>query len=373
MLPKIFSSIKILHKSTQRPNNLLSIPFKRRFTQSTSNPPWSSWNSWNTTSYIYPIPSKVKIIEVGCRDGIQNESNDYIVPVDSKFNLLSKLSETGITNMEGGAFVHPKWVPQMATSDEVFSLINGNLKTNAANKSITYSGLVPNTTGLKKAMNFDINEVIMITAASEEFAKKNMNCTIAESLKRCDDVIKMAHEKNIRVRTAISCCLGCPYEGSIDRQLVCDIVEQLDDMDCDEIAIADTIGIGTPGLTYKLMNDVKERMEVQKGKKGFIGDKIAGHYHNTYGQALNNILTSLAFGVSTFDCSVAGLGGCPYAKGLFVYSFCAVVVFLCKDIDVSVLFCFYLVLNGKQVRQEMFPLKMLFICYTHWELTLGLI
>jgi hydroxymethylglutaryl-CoA lyase len=248
--------------------------------------------------FSHPIlPKHVKIIEVGPRDGLQNEKE--FVDNSIKVELINQLSEAGFKNIEAAAFVSPKWVPQMSGSADVMQQIQRQAGT-------IYSALVPNLQGLEKAIENKAQEVVIFGAASEAFSQKNINCSIAESLKRFEPVAKEALNQGLLLRGSISCSLGCPYEGLISPQTVQQVAQSFLDMGCHEIDIADTIGVGTP-------NQVKSLYE-------FLGksiplNKLSGHFHDTYGQSLANIYAALEVGIRIFHSSVAGLGGCPYAKG----------------------------------------------------------
>jgi hydroxymethylglutaryl-CoA lyase len=243
------------------------------------------------------LPKKVKIVEVGPRDGLQNEKS--FVDDAIKISLINQLSAAGFSNIESAAFVSPKWIPQMAGSELVMKGISRR-------PGVIYSVLVPNMQGLDKALEAKADEIVIFSAASETFAQKNINCSIDESISRFIPVAKKAKDMGILVRGSISCSLGCPYEGPIQSDRVLHAVRQMADLGCNEIDIADTIGVGTP-------NQVKTLFE--KIGAIFPIDRLSGHFHDTYGQALANIYASLEVGISTFHSSVAGLGGCPYAKG----------------------------------------------------------
>ena len=241
-------------------------------------------------------PAEVKIVEVGPRDGLQNEQ--LSIDVTTKVALINQLANAGIKYIEAGSFVSPKWVPQMAGSDEVFAKLSKD--------STTYAALTPNMQGLQRAMECDVKEVAVFAAASEGFSQKNINCTIDESLERFAPVVSTANKSGIAVRGYISCVLGCPYEGAIAPDQVAELTDKLLNMGCYEVSLGDTIGVGTAGSTQRLL----ERLLGQ-----FPADKLAVHMHDTYGQALSNILIALQHGISVIDSSVAGLGGCPYANG----------------------------------------------------------
>jgi hydroxymethylglutaryl-CoA lyase len=239
----------------------------------------------------------IRVVEVAPRDGLQNER--ALVSTSTKVELINRLTAAGITHIEATSFVSPKWVPQLADAAEVMRQITRKPGT-------VYSALVPNTKGFENALAAKIDEVVIFTATSETFSQKNINCSIAESFDRFAPVALAAKEYHLRLRGSISCALGCPYQGDISVTAVADIVRRLRDLGCDEIDIADTIGVGTA-------NQVKE--VIRAAAQEFSIDHLAGHYHDTYGQALANILASLEVGLSIFHSSVAGLGGCPFAQG----------------------------------------------------------
>jgi hydroxymethylglutaryl-CoA lyase len=243
------------------------------------------------------LPQKVKLVEVGPRDGLQNEKET--IPAEVKIALINRLSAAGFPNIEAASFVSSKWVPQMATSAEVMARIERRPGT-------IYSVLVPNMKGFEAAVSARADEVVIFGAASEAFSQKNINCTIAESIARFDEVARAAKAHGIRLRGSVSCSLGCPYEGEVAPEAVADVVRRMRDLGCDEIDIADTIGVGTAGQVRRLFGHLSAVFPI---------DRLAGHFHDTYGQALANILAALEAGVSIFHSSVAGLGGCPYAKG----------------------------------------------------------
>lgn len=242
-------------------------------------------------------PAKVKVVEVGPRDGLQNEKET--IPVDVKVELVNRLSAAGFANIEAASFVSPKWVPQMATSTEVMQQITRRPGT-------LYSALVPNMKGFDAALAAGADEVVIFGAASEAFSQKNINCSIAESIARFADVAQAAKAHGLRLRGSISCALGCPYQGEVAPDAVADVVRRMQDLGCDEIDIADTIGVGTAGRVKQVFERVA---------RDFPLERLAGHFHDTYGQALVNIYAALDVGVAIFHSSVAGLGGCPYAKG----------------------------------------------------------
>ena len=243
------------------------------------------------------LPHQVKIVEVGPRDGLQNEAQP--VPAAVKIALIDRLSAAGVPVVEATAFVSPKWVPQMADNADVMAGITRRA-------GVSYPVLVPNLKGLEAALAARAEEVVVFGAATESFSRRNTNCSIAEGLARFEAVARAARDAGLKVRGDISVCLGCPYEGTVDPQAVVDVARALDAMGCYEITICDTIGVGTPGVTRAVFEAVARHVPVTR---------LAGHFHDTYGQALANIYAALTLGVATFDSSVAGLGGCPYAKG----------------------------------------------------------
>ncbi len=247
----------------------------------------------NTMNY----PKQITIIEVGPRDGLQNES--VFVPTSNKIELINSLSQTGLKQIEVTSFVSEKAIPQLADNEQVFSSIDRS-------SNVSYSALVPNEKGMLKALNAHVKEIALFTAASEAFNQRNINCSIAESIARFVPVINRAKEHKIKVRGYISCALGCPYEGTISPQQVEQVVKKLLDLGVDEISLGDTIGVGTSKQTQLLLDTILPILSL---------NQVAMHFHDTYGQAIANILTSLQYGVHRFDSSIAGLGGCPYARG----------------------------------------------------------
>jgi len=239
----------------------------------------------------------VTIFEVGPRDGLQNEKQP--LGVTDKVSLIDDLSQTGLKKIEAGSFVSPKWVPQMASTAEVFDGIQRN-------KGIAYTALTPNLKGFEGALAAGVDEIAIFGAASESFSQKNINCSIAESIERFKPVIAAAKANEIPVRGYVSCVAGCPYEGEIEASVVAKVSKTLYEMGCYEISLGDTIGIGNPKTISNMLSAVLTEVPVEK---------LAIHCHDTYGRALANICTSLDAGVRTIDSSVAGLGGCPYAKG----------------------------------------------------------
>lgn len=240
---------------------------------------------------------QVTIVDVGARDGLQNEKR--VLSIGLKVELINRLADCGVPVVEAGSFVSPKWVPQMAGSDEVFRDIKRLPGTR-------YPVLVPNLQGLERALRVGAKEISIFVAASESFSQRNINCSIAESLERVKPVIEQAKAQQLRVRAYISCVLGCPYEGDIPADAVASVSEQLMLMGSDELSLGDTIGTGTPAKAHDLIMSVGEVAPIEK---------LAVHFHDTYGQALANILACLDAGIRVVDASIAGLGGCPYAKG----------------------------------------------------------
>jgi hydroxymethylglutaryl-CoA lyase len=243
------------------------------------------------------LPKKVKIVEVGPRDGLQNEKQE--VTAATKIELVNRLSAAGFQNVEAASFVSPKWVPQMATSADVMAGI-------ARKPGVIYSALTPNMKGFEAALAAKADEVVIFGAASEAFSQKNINCSIAESIDRFAPVAAEAKKHGMRVRAAISVALGCPYQGEVPMASVLYCVDRFKDMGCDDIGIADTIGVGTPARVSEIFAGALKKVPTAQ---------LSAHFHDTYGQALPNILACLHLGIATFDSSVAGLGGCPYAKG----------------------------------------------------------
>jgi len=243
------------------------------------------------------IPTQVKIVEVGPRDGLQNEKQ--FIEAKDKIALINRLTDAGVSYIESGSFVSPKWVPQMATSTEVFNGI-------ARREHVTYAALTPNMKGFEAAIAVNANEVAIFGAASEAFSQKNINCSIDESLQRFEPIMAAAKKAKIKVRGYVSCVVGCPYEGDIEPEKVAEVAEKLFNMGCYEISLGDTIGVGTVASVQKMLHAVSARIPKEK---------LAVHFHDTYGQALTNIYTALQNGISVIDTAIAGLGGCPYAMG----------------------------------------------------------
>ena len=243
------------------------------------------------------LPKHVKIVEVGPRDGLQNEKQ--AIDTATKVELIARLGASGLKAIEATAFVSPKWVPQMADNAEVMRQItrlNG----------VTYPVLTPNLKGLEAALATGVTEVAVFAAASEAFSQKNINCSISESIERFVPVIESAREHGVAVRGYVSTVVGCPYQGDVPPEKVAEVSKALFDLGCYEISLGDTIGVGTPLKVQTMLAEVSKAVPM---------DKLAGHFHNTYGMAIANIYASLQMGMAVFDASVAGLGGCPYAKG----------------------------------------------------------
>ncbi len=242
-------------------------------------------------------PKQVTIIEVGPRDGLQNEA--LFVSSAQKIEFINLLSQTGLKNIEVTSFVSEQAIPQLADNKKVFCAITKQ-------PDIQYSALVPNEKGMRKALEAGAQHIALFTAASELFNQRNINCSIAESIERFKPVMLLAKQHQVSVRAYISCVLGCPYEGAIAPQRVAEITQRLLDLGVDEISLGDTIGVGTPQQTQALLDEVLPRLSLTQ---------LAMHFHDTYGQGIANIFASLIYGVHRFDSSVAGLGGCPYARG----------------------------------------------------------
>src|SRR5688572_3177487 len=243
------------------------------------------------------LPANVRIVEVGPRDGLQNEKGE--VPTAVKLELIERLADAGLAAIEATAFVSPKWIPQMADHTEVLEGVRRK-------PGVAYPVLTPNLKGYEAARAAGATEVAVFGAATEAFSNKNINCSIAESLARFRPIVEISLKEKIRVRGYVSCVLGCPYEGEVAPARVAEVAGALYDMGCYEISLGDTIGVGTPGKAKTMIEACARRVPLER---------LAGHYHDTYGQALANIYASLEAGVTTFDASVAGLGGCPYAAG----------------------------------------------------------
>ena len=240
---------------------------------------------------------KVRIVEVGARDGLQNEKQT--VTTETKLELIDRLGAAGVTAIEATAFVSPKWIPQMADHDAIMRRL-------VKRSGVSYPVLTPNLKGFEAAANAGATEVAVFAAASESFSQKNINCSIAESIARFEPVFDAAIAKGIKVRGYVSCVIACPYEGSIAPQAVTDVAQALYERGAYEVSLGDTIGVGTPASVERMLDVVAKRVPVAQ---------LAGHYHDTYGMAIANVHASWRLGVRTFDSSISGLGGCPYAKG----------------------------------------------------------
>ena len=243
------------------------------------------------------FPTQVRLVEVGARDGLQNEANPVSTAI--KLELIDRLGDAGVSYIEAASFVSPKWVPQMGDAREVMT----GIKRHAG---VTYAALTPNLKGLESALECGVQEVAVFGAASESFTQKNINCSIAESLERFAPVIELAQKSGIPVRGYVSTVMGCPYEGEIAPSKVAEVSKTLFEMGCYEISLGDTVGVGTPLKAKRMLEAVNQHIPM---------NKLAAHFHDTYGQALANLYAVLEEGIAVIDSSVAGLGGCPYAKG----------------------------------------------------------
>ncbi|XP_012288888.1 hydroxymethylglutaryl-CoA lyase, mitochondrial [Orussus abietinus] len=257
------------------------------------------FNAHNITKQVRRWSNDIRVVEVGPRDGLQHESK--VLDTSIKIKFIDMLSETGLRTIEVTSFVSPKWIPQMADNAEVFKKIKKN-------PSINYPVLVPNLKGLESALQVGVQEIAVFGAASEAFTRRNINCSIGESIDRFSEVISKAKKHNLKIRGYISCIAGCPYEGDVKPSVVANLSSALLDLGCYEISLGDTIGIGTPKKIELVLNELKH---ISSGDMS----RFAVHCHNTYGQALGNVYASLNYGIRVFDSAVAGLGGCPYAAG----------------------------------------------------------
>ena len=239
----------------------------------------------------------VRIVEMGPRDGLQNEKQ--VVPLATKLQLIDRLADAGLREIEATSFVSPKWVPQMGDHDAL-------MRTLQRRPGVSYPVLTPNLQGFESALAAGADHVAVFAAASEAFSKKNINCSIAESIDRFLPVMAAAREAGAKVRGYVSCVVGCPYEGAVAPARVAEVAERLVDIGCYEVSLGDTIGVGTPASVQRMLEAVAARVPVER---------LAGHYHDTYGMAVANVFASLQAGLRCFDASVGGLGGCPYAKG----------------------------------------------------------
>ena len=263
------------------------------------------------------IPEKIQIVEVGPRDGLQNEKE--WVPTKTKISLIEKLADAGLTKIEATSFVSPKWVPQLKDAHEVFTGIKRI-------SGVSYPVLTPNMKGFERALEADAKEIAVFSAASEAFTQKNTNCSIEESINRFRPVLEEAKKNNIPVRGYISCVLGCPYQGNVSVENVVNLAAKMTEMGCFQISLGDTIGAGTPVQAKRMVQKVSEKVPVSK---------LALHFHDTRGQALANIYACLELGVTVIDASVAGLGGCPYAKGATGNVATEDVVFMLHGMDIE--------------------------------------
>ncbi len=262
------------------------------------------------------LPTNVTIVEVGPRDGLQNESP---VSTRTKIRLIDLLSDTGLSHIEAGSFVSPKWVPQMADSKEVMQNITRRA-------SVTYSALTPNLQGLEQALDAGANQVAIFTSASEGFCQHNINCSITESLKRFEPLMVQADKYHVPVRGYLSCVVDCPYDGATSPTQVANISQALIELGCYEVSLGDTIGTGTPNRVKEMLESVLARIPSQR---------LAVHFHDTWGQALANIYQALSMGITTVDSSVAGLGGCPYAHGASGNVATEDVLYLCQGLGIE--------------------------------------
>ncbi|EJG0411349.1 hydroxymethylglutaryl-CoA lyase [Vibrio parahaemolyticus] len=262
------------------------------------------------------LPTNVNIVEVGPRDGLQNESP---VSTRTKIRLIDLLSDTGLSHIEAGSFVSPKWVPQMADSKEVMQNITRRA-------SVTYLALTPNLQGLEQALDAGANQVAIFTSASEGFCQHNINCSIAESLKRFEPLMVQADKYHVPVRGYLSCVVDCPYDGATSPTQVANISQALIELGCYEVSLGDTIGTGTPNRVKEMLESVLARIPNQR---------LAVHFHDTWGQALANIYQALSMGINTVDSSVAGLGGCPYAHGASGNVATEDVLYLCQGLGIE--------------------------------------
>jgi len=269
------------------------------------------------------LPKAVRIVEVGPRDGLQNESIQ--LTVTNKIQLIKYLINAGLTTIEAGSFVSSKWVPQMNGSEEIISTLI-NEQNQGFHNNVMFTALTPNMKGFESALKSGVKEIAVFGAASESFSLRNINCSIDESINRFESVCKEAIRNNIRVRGYVSCVLGCPYEGKINPQVVKRVTKRLLDLGCYEVSLGDTIGIGTPGSTSTLLDELTSEIP---------SEKLAVHFHDTYGQALANILVALQYGINVIDSSISGLGGCPYAAGASGNVATEDVVYMLQGLNIS--------------------------------------
>lgn len=243
------------------------------------------------------VPERVRIVEVGPRDGLQNEPGT--LTIEDRIGLIERLADAGLRHIEAGSFVSPRWIPRMAGSEEVIAGLKRR-------EGVRYTALTPNLTGLQRALDAGVREVAVFAAASEAFSRKNINCSIDESVQRFAEVCEAAQQAGVAVRGYVSCAMGCPYQGEVPASSVARVTGQLMAMGCYEVSIGDTIGVGTPRQVQQVLDTCMQHTDASQ---------LAVHFHDTYGQALANILAALQLGIATVDSSVAGLGGCPYARG----------------------------------------------------------
>jgi len=279
-------------------------------------------NGAEPASWSPNLPKSVRIVEVGPRDGLQNEPKR--IETAQKLELIRRLAESGLKTVEATAFVSPKWVPQMSDHQEIMKHLMAAIE--GSNADISFPALVPNLKGMEAAVETGVREVAIFASASEAFSKKNINCSIEESLDRFKPVLSCAKSNGIKVRGYVSCVIGCPYEGRVSEESVAKLSKQLIDLGCYEISLGDTIGVGSPGSVSRMIRRVQQDVQT---------DKLAVHFHDTYGQALANILTSIQLGVAVVDSSVAGLGGCPYAKGATGNVATEDVLYMLEDLNVE--------------------------------------
>ncbi|CAH0540299.1 hydroxymethylglutaryl-CoA lyase [Vibrio marisflavi] len=261
-------------------------------------------------------PEKVTIVEMGARDGLQNER---VVSTNAKINLIEQLSETGLSHIEVGSFVSPKWVPQMADSKAVMERM-------IREPNVIYSALTPNLQGFEKAMESGVDQVAIFTSASEGFCQNNINCSISESLERFAPIMEQAKQQNIPVRGYLSCVVDCPYDGPTSPEQVASVAKDLLDLGCYEISLGDTIGTGTPQRVSNMIQAVHKQIPISQ---------LAVHFHDTWGQALANIHQAITMGITVIDTSVAGLGGCPYAKGASGNVATEDVLYMCQGLGIE--------------------------------------
>jgi hydroxymethylglutaryl-CoA lyase len=275
------------------------------------------WLTGKEDTEAMKLPSKVKLVDVGPRDGLQNEKEP--VPTEVKIGLVHRLQDAGVKEIEVTSFVSPKWVPQMADNAQVMAGIQRK-------PGVRYSVLTPNMKGFEAAVESKPDEIVVFGAASEAFSQRNINCSIAESIERFAPVVEAAKAKGIYVRGAISCAVGCPYEGEVSPERVELVARLMKKIGVQHIGVADTIGVGTP---------VKVQRAMEAALKHYDIDDVSGHYHDTYGQALGNTLASLEMGIWQYDTSSAGLGGCPYAKGATGNVATEDVVYMLRGMDID--------------------------------------